>query len=168
YELAYGGRDPAFDGEAFTDLFAMLSPEQVRRMRPLFQDTYNKGLPPFVYPRNRVGKGYVLVNDSKRAAGRELPNIELAADRLTPERILLKDVRDWPRMPVPAGFDFLDLFTFPRTAMSGAPPMYSGSLETVSEVGMNQVPRDYFRGNIFETPREKIPDLIHPDVGRCA
>jgi len=168
YELAYGGSDPAFDAEALTGVFSMLSEEQARRIRALFQDTYDKGVPPFVYPRNRVGKGYVIVKDPKRSVGRELPNVELAADKLTPERIILKDVRDWPRMPVPAGFDFLDLFTFPRTAMSGLPPIYSGSLQEVMEVSMNQVPRDYYRGNIFETPREKIPDLIHPDVGRCA
>ena len=52
--------------------------------------------------------------------------------------------------------------------MSGMPPSHNGSLQDVMEVSMNQVPRDYSRGNIFETPREKIPDLIHPDVGRCA
>ena len=98
YELAYGGSDPVFDAEALTGIFSTLSPEQVRRIRSLFQDTYNKGLPPFVYPRNRVGKGYIITQDPKRSIGRELPNIELAADKLSPERVILKNILDWPKM----------------------------------------------------------------------
>ncbi|MBX9736080.1 MAG: DUF2169 domain-containing protein, partial [Phycisphaerales bacterium] len=74
----------------------------------------------------------------------------------------------WPRQPVPACFDFMDVFTYPRTAMMALPPAAHGEPDSFAEVRSGQVPRGFARGNILLSEKEQIPGLIHPDLSRCA
>ena len=75
---------------------------------------------------------------------------------------------DWPKQPLPVGFDYLDPLTSPRSAMLGMPPVANGDLSHVEEVNRGLVPKDFFRGNLFAVSPEKAPDLIHNGASRCA
>ncbi len=167
YELAYGGVDREFEANVAASIEPKLTPEQRRHLVPLAPDFLQR-LPPIAYPRNPYGKGYALVGDARKMEGRELPNIELDDDRLTPERLWPPKPLQWPRQPLPAGFDYMDAAMFPRTAMMGLPPMAEGSLDEIAEVRRGQVPAGFCRGNAMHVEREEIPGLIHPELGRCA
>jgi len=167
YELAYGGVDKAFEAMVAATAQSSVKPDDLRKISALAKD-FLHGVPPIAYPRNRYGKGYVMLNDPKDLAGRELPNIEFPDDRLTPDRLIPPKPLRWLGQPVPAGFDFMDALMFPRSAMMGLPPMSEGNLEEIGEVRRGQVPAGFSRGNAMYAEREKIPGLIHPELARCA
>jgi hypothetical protein len=167
YELAYGGVDKGFEAMAVAWAQQTLRPDVLRRLGPM-AEAFLKNVPPISYPRNPHGKGYVLMRDEKTLPGRELPNIELPDDLLTPERLIPATPLRWLSQPVPAGFDFMDVLMFPRTAMMGLPPMSEGELDDIREVKRGQVPRGYSRGNALYADQEKVPGLIHPELVRCA
>jgi hypothetical protein len=167
YELAYGGVDREFEANVAASLQRQLDPEPLRRLGPVARDFLQR-VPPIAYPRNPYGKGYALVGDARKMAGKELPNIELDDDRLTPARLWPPKPLLWPQQPLPAGFDYMDVAMFPRSAMMGLPPMAEGSLDDIAEVRRGQVPAGYCRGNAMHVEREEIPGLIHPELGRCA
>src|SRR5262249_45979126 len=123
---------------------------------------------PLMYPRNRFGKGYVIDNRRDSIQGRELPNLERPNDLLTPERIVLAHPMQWPHQPLPAGFDFVDPLTFPRSAMLGMPPTCTEEWNRFPEVTRRLLPEDFCRGNIFGTSPEDLSSLFHPDGSRCA
>lgn len=166
YELAYGGRDTLLLERTLAQLQEGLGTENWRRGAAFLKDAADF-MPPIAYPRNRYGRGYAVLGVSRDVEGMVLPNIELPNDRLTPERLLVGDHRLWYRQPVPAGFDFMDATMFPRTAMMGLPPTQF-DFDSVAEVASGQVPRGYVRGYVLSTAPEKIGDLIHPEVSRCA
>jgi hypothetical protein len=167
YELAYGGIDREFEARVADEGRNTLTPEELRRVTAVAQD-FLKAVPPVAYPRNPYGKGYALTSDPDAILGKELPNIELDNDRLTPQRLWPSRLSRWMEMPVPAGFDYMDAGLFPRTAMMGLPPMADGSLDDIAEVSSGQVPAGFCLGNVMYAEREEIPDLIHAELARCA
>ncbi len=167
YELAYGGADREFEAMVAESANANARSEDLRRISAVAKD-FLRGVPPAAYPRNPYGKGYVIVADSQTMVGKELPNIELDQDRLTPGRLWPSKPLRWPEMPVPAGFDYMDVGLFPRSAMMGLPPMAEGNLDEISEVRSGQIPPGFCRGNLMYAEREEIPGLIHPELARCA
>jgi len=167
YELAYGGVDKDFEARVVEAAVAEGDPEDLRRISAVARD-FLQGIPPAAYPRNPYGKGYILVGDPESALGKELPNVELDDDRVSPDRLWPSSPPRWMEMPVPAGFDYMDVGMYPRTAMMGLPPFSEGDPDQIAEVTAGQVPPRFCRGNALYADREDIPGLIHPDVGRCA
>jgi len=167
YELAYGGVDRDFEAMVLEEALAQHDPQDLRRMAAVAQD-FLQGVPPAAYPRNPYGKGYVLVGGQEKMVGKELPNVELDQDRLSPERLWPSKATRWMEMPVPAGFDYMDVGMYPRTAMMGLPPLWEGDPDQISEVTSGQVPPRFCRGNVLYAEREAVPEMIHPEVVRCA
>jgi hypothetical protein len=167
YELAYGGVDRAFEAKLLETAKKSVKPEDFRRLGPFARD-FLQGVPPVAYPRNRYGKAFALLDDRQKLNGLELPNIEMPDDRLTPARLVPAKASRWITLPVPAGFDYMDALMYPRCAMMGLPPVSEGNVQEIGEVKRGQVPPDFCRGNAFYAEREKVPDLIHPDLSRCA
>ena len=167
YELAYGGVDREFEAMVVKEVQESATPEELRRASAVAKD-FLQAVPPAAYPRNPYGKGYTMVDDPQAIVGKELPNIELDEDRLTPQRLWPSKVTRWTEMPVPAGFDYMDVGLFPRTAMMGLPPLSEGNMDEISEVLSGQVPTGFCRGNMMYAEREEIPGLIHPELARCA
>jgi hypothetical protein len=104
YAVAYGGEDPSWVG-----------PEKVRMEDMFF-------LPPSYYPRNTIGRGYVLTESRDRIDGLLLPQIENPADLLTPERLVVGDPTKWWRQPFPWSCDWFDALWYPRQGFFGALP----------------------------------------------
>ncbi|CAN98202.1 hypothetical protein predicted by Glimmer/Critica [Sorangium cellulosum So ce56] len=99
WELAYGGTDTRVElrGEVSLSQIALAS---------MGADH------PGTYPRNPLGKGYLV--DPAPLHGAEMPNLEDPLDRLTPERLVTGDPALWYRQPLPACFDFVPPLAFPR------------------------------------------------------
>lgn len=167
YELAYGGRDSAFETAMLEEVARITAPETLRRATPSAAGLFGT-LHPLMYPRNRFGQGYVLDARPAIIEGRELPQLERRDDLLTPERLVVPDLLKWQGQPIPAGFDFLDPMTFPRMGMLACPPMGYQPGERSREVDAGLVPADFCRGNITTALPEQLPTLLHPFAGHCA
>lgn len=167
YELAYGGRDPAFEAVMMEEVARITPAETLRRAAPSAEGLFGT-LHPLMYPRNRFGQGYVLDARPEAFEGRELPQLERREDLLTPERLPVADFLKWERQPIPAGFDYLDPMTFPRMGMFACPPMgyQPGARCREAEAGL--VPADFCRGNISSAQPSQLPTLLHPWAGHCA
>lgn len=118
WESAYGG----VDLEARADIGDPL--EELRA---------EAGVPPdprfglFAYPRNPVGRGYVIEPTSNAFEACQLPLIEDARVPLNPDNLVRGDFVRWPYGPPVAGFGWLSHGYFPRSALLGAPPLvYDG------------------------------------------
>jgi hypothetical protein len=57
-----------------------------------------------VYPRNPVGKGFLIAPPYEKIHGFALPNLENPHQALTPDTILLKRFEQWKKAPVPMAF----------------------------------------------------------------
>lgn len=167
YENAYGGKDRHFESALVENIEEQVAPEDLRRSRAVAEELVSEGHP-LMYPRNRFGKGYVIEDDPEAIEGRELPNVERPSDLLTPERLVVGNPFDWNKQPLPAGFGYLDASSFPRCSMFGLPPATIEDPGPFVEVERGLVPPDFSRGNVFNTPPEKLGELIHPWAGRCA
>ena len=84
YDRAYGGVDPSVDYPEPADGAEALGMLMTA---------------PGAYPRNPVGRGFVVGNDPERVDGLLLPNIERADQLLRPDRIVCADMRQWHRQP---------------------------------------------------------------------
>jgi hypothetical protein len=161
YELAYGGRDAAYEAALLDELRRTMPAEKLRRAAPSAEGMFGQ-LHPLMYPRNRFGQGYVLHREAW--AGRELPQIERPDDRLTPERLVAPHPLQWQGLPLPIGFDYLDPMSFPRMAMFACPPPGWQPGQRTREVELGLAPADLCRGNIALAKPEQLPGLVHP---RC-
>ncbi len=103
YERAYGGVDDAVPDppiEVVTDALK---------------------LHPGIYPRNHVGRGYV-VHETPAIDGLFLPNIEHPRQRLTPATLVTRGPQNWWRQPTPWSCDWFDKAWYPRITYFGLLP----------------------------------------------
>jgi hypothetical protein len=84
---------------------------------------------PYIYPRNPVGRGYVVEKTHEAIDGLALPNFEDPQNLLTPERLVVGEPGRWPVQPLPAGFGCMDYGVFPRIAWLGQVPDFDASLD---------------------------------------
>jgi len=167
YELAYGGRDVAYEAQMMDEVRRITPAAVMRRATPSMEGMFTN-VHPLMYPRNRFGQGYVLDQRREKQAGRELPQLERPDDLLTPERLWLGNPLRWWQQPLPAGFDYLDPMTFPRMGMFACPPPGYQPGDSVREVDLALVPKDFCRGNIATATPAQMPTLLHPHAGQCA
>lgn len=165
-EKAYGGGDARFEDAVVEKVRNTTDPEVLRKTAAAVEDIFEQGNPAR-YPRNRFGMGYVIEGHPEAVQGRELPNLELPDDRLTPDRLIVGNPLAWARQPRPANLGVVDLASFPRSAMVALPPPTTDPPLPYPEVERGLLPADFCRGNLFTTPPEKFPGLIHPWAGRC-
>ncbi len=75
------------------------------------------GAHPGVYPRNPLGKGFVVLDAPVEV---ELPNLEDPAHRLTEDTLVVGDPATWWRQPLPWCFEYTLPLMFPRRQWLGA------------------------------------------------
>src|SRR5262249_51753446 len=112
WESAYGGLDRAAR-QKFGDPAEALAKEAVLPVDPRF------GL--FGYPRNPLGKGYLIEPTPEALAACTLPNLEDPQRLLTPQTLPRRSALLWPQGPPVAGFGWLSYNFFPRSAQIGLP-----------------------------------------------
>jgi hypothetical protein len=106
YQNAYGGLDNR------VPIPAQLEKDYMRAVALGMQFDH-----PGLYPRNPVGKGYLVLPDP--IDGVELPNLEDPADLLTAERLCTRKPELWYRQPMPWCFEWTVGLTFPRYLFMG-------------------------------------------------
>jgi len=104
---------------------------------------------PGAYPRNPVGRGFVVGDHAEMIDGLRLPNIERADQRLRADRIVCPDMGKWDRQPLPAGLGWVDPGWFPRCAFGCAMPLFAPPAD-VAEARLGFLPPDF-------TERFRVP-----------
>ncbi len=105
--------------------FAFSDPEPFDSIRLDYSNAYGgvdkKSVPgtDFSYPKNRVGKGFVIKNDPQALQGLLLPNLEEMDKLLTPANIVMNKFENWPKWPDPAAFGICTRNFYPRINMMG-------------------------------------------------
>ncbi len=85
-------------------------------------DIYSHPLCPYACPRNRLGRGFAVTNTKATIEGLELPNLEDPKDLLTPARLCVGKIENWPKQPVPTGFGWYPRYGHPRAGWAGILP----------------------------------------------
>jgi hypothetical protein len=85
-------------------------------------DIYSEPKMQCVYPRNHLGRGYVVANTKRSIENLPLPNFEDPKDQLTPTRLCVGDFMNWERQPIPQGFGWTMKMWRPRSSYAGVMP----------------------------------------------
>lgn len=85
-------------------------------------DIYSDPQVPCTYPRNPVGKGFVVANDARAVEGLELPNLERASELLSPSNLFPGHFMHWEKQPFPWSFGWFPRIWRPRALLAGVMP----------------------------------------------
>ncbi len=96
---------------------------------------------PFAYPRNHLGRGFVLQNTAELVHGLPLPNYEDPEDLLTADRLIVGEPDGWPRQPMPQGFGWFQRTWYPRSSFVGAVPGFVYPDTPLREEALGLVPK---------------------------
>lgn len=113
YERAYGGTD------VFSDLKTL-----------------------YPYPRNPLGRGFVIANTARALDDLPLPNVEDPRMPLVPERICIGDYARWEECPVPDGFGWFPKVWRPRALLAGVLPRDRAVEQELRQAYAQLVPAD--------------------------
>jgi hypothetical protein len=99
----------------------------------------------YAYPRNPIGKGFIIRGDAANLQGTALPNIEDPQNLLTPAKLVLGKFDQWQKQPEPVAFGYVPRNSHPRLSQAGlnkpeqvdAEAGRQAKLETMPEVGSN-------------------------------
>jgi hypothetical protein len=143
YDRAYGGVDRVAEAR-HGNPYAQMPPY----MSSQFQSVR---FSPYRYPRNGVGRGYLIEPSAEALESLALPNLEDPADRLSPDRLAVGSPRRWPTMPLPWCTDWLSFAAFPRVGFLGGTPSYEPTDHEFAEARRGFIPSGYPRRG---TPQE--------------
>lgn len=76
----------------------------------------------FVYPKNPLGKGFLIKNIPKAIQDLALPNLENPNQLLTPQNLVLGKFESWKNAPEPWAFGYQNKNFFPRYTYAGLTP----------------------------------------------
>jgi hypothetical protein len=79
---------------------------------------------PYSYPRNPIGKGFIVNAKNLESDGFPLPNIEDPKDVLTPQNLCIKKFENWQYQPVPQSFGWYNKLWHPRVSYAGLLPNF--------------------------------------------
>jgi len=85
-------------------------------------DVFSDKKTSFPYPRNHLGRGFVVKNKKESVDELVLPNIEDPYDLITPQRLCLIKYDKWEKQPMPTGFGWLPKQYQPRAGYAGILP----------------------------------------------
>lgn len=125
---------------------AFTEPEEFRVLELRYERAYGgtdahsiKDMP-FSYPRNHLGRGFVLSNRPDLIHGLPLPNFEDPSDLLTPERVIVGEPERWPFQPLPQGFGWFQRTWYPRCSFVASVPAFLEPDTPLKEAQLGLVP----------------------------
>jgi len=142
YDRAYGGWDRWTEARR-GNRWSLLAPYAQ-------ENTDVKAYDPYVYPRNRHGRGYLVEESPEAIDELVLPNIEDPDDLLTPERLAAGHAHEWHKMPLPAGTTWVPPAYFCRGAFLGMYPFWKELPDTLPELTRALLPREVKEVSIFK------------------
>lgn len=118
-------------------------PESFERMPLHFglayggQDVFTNPDQPYAYPRNPVGKGFLVNPDPVSVHGLELPNLEDPARLLEPGNLFIQKWDRWVDAPVPRALGYTSKHSYPRYMMMGQTPDQALETNMALQLGMD-------------------------------
>src|SRR5262249_12571437 len=85
-------------------------------------DVYSDKATAYPYPRNPLGRGFVVSNTEQALDNLPLPNFEDPQAPPTPERFCSGEYKQWEQQPVPAGLGWFPKVWYPRALLAGVMP----------------------------------------------
>jgi hypothetical protein len=85
-------------------------------------DVYSDVKVPYPYPRNRLGRGFVVANTPKSVDNLALPNLEDPHAPLSASALCLGEYAQWKTRPMPACFGWFPKVWLPRADFAGILP----------------------------------------------
>jgi hypothetical protein len=85
-------------------------------------DIWSDPAAPFGYPRNPLGKGFVVKPTPKTLQDLALPNLEDPRARLGADNLCFREVKFWEKQPMPQGFGWFPKSWRPRALRAGVMP----------------------------------------------
>jgi len=134
YDRAYGGWDELTEARRGHPLAPLAGHAQ--------ENTDLRAYSPFVYPRNRHGRGYLVEATPEGLDRLLLPNLEDPVDLLTPERLVVGSTFEWHKMPLPCGTTWVPPSYFARGAFLGIYPFLRKLPDTLMEFKRALLPRE--------------------------
>lgn len=105
-------------------------------------DVYSNKETSYPYPRNQLGRGFVVSNTKASVDKLKLPNIEDPNDLLTPDRLCLNDYENWGNQPMPVGFGWLPKHYKPRADFAGIMPADRSAEQELRKAYAKLVPKE--------------------------
>ncbi len=136
----------AFGGHVFSD------PEPFASMELRYErayggvDIHSQEGNPLIYPRNPIGRGFVIKNIKEAIDGLLLPNLEEPGNRITADRLVVGKMENWHKQPLPQGFGWFSKNWYPRCTFAGVMPADMPLYETMREATLGYVPKDQVEG----------------------
>lgn len=118
-------------------------------------DIYSDSKVPCAYPRNHLGRGFIIGKSKKAIDKLALPNIEDPEDLLTPARLSTGEVKNWERQPMPQGFGWFTKAWYPRATFAGVMPADRPVEQELRKVYSLAVPPE--QRELYE--QTKLPDM---------
>ncbi len=85
-------------------------------------DVYSDKKTIYPYPRNPLGRGFVVAHTRQNIDQLELPNLEDPQDLLSADRLCIQEYAHWERQPRPVGFGWFPKTYRPRSELAGIMP----------------------------------------------
>ena len=105
-------------------------------------DVYSDKRMTYPYPRNPLGRGFVVSNSEQALQDLALPNLEEPSDRLTPNKLCIGEYNRWEGQPFPAGFGWFSKIWAPRAQMAGIMPADRAIEQELRQAYAKLVPAD--------------------------
>ncbi|WP_209405198.1 DUF2169 domain-containing protein [Pseudozobellia sp. WGM2] len=128
YKYSYGGKDLLAEKPFKEKIMGKESFKHILDVVDPFEGS------PYRYPRNPIGKGFIVEPNNETIETLNLPNIEDPNNLLTSENFICKEPFKWYRMPVPVCTDWVCPGWFPRIAYFGIYPLPNGLDENIYEI----------------------------------
>jgi hypothetical protein len=142
YDRAYGGRDARAEEK---------NPWPMKELSPYVDPKIVDiaAHSPYLYPRNRHGRGYVFEATHEALDDLRLPNLEDPEDRLTAERLVVPETGAWHTMPLPAGTTWIPPSHFARGVFLGMFPHWLALPPDLREVLRGLLPSEIAKISVF-------------------
>jgi hypothetical protein len=113
----------------------------------------------YVYPRNPVGKGFVIKNHPKAIQDLALPNLENSMRLLTPQNLTLGKFEAWKDAPDPWAFGYQNKNFHPRYTLSGLTPDQWAQAESDRQKSLKKAPEVGAKGAPVPAG---VPPMLNP------
>ena len=118
-------------------------------------DVYSDKLASYAYPRNPMGRGFVVTNSARCVDDLALPNLEHPNAPLTPEQLCLGNYQRWEQQPFPAGLGWFPKTWLPRAQLAGIMPADRATEQELRQAYAKLVPADQRNAYV----RNGLPDM---------
>src|SRR5262249_17001500 len=110
---------------------------------------------PCAYPRNHLGRGFVISRDRRAIDNLELTNLEDPQNRLVPALLATRHFIAWERQPMPQSFSWVSKLWRPRATLAGVLPADRAVEQELRKIYATAVPPE--QKDLYE--QTQLPDM---------